>query len=250
MLSFIVQRSFVTINSQCRAFMAVKSLGGSLLCYKNTPHTSYFPKPVHTIYSGPVRHLWPLIICEWFEMFGKHWGLCMKARSPWRPSSVWSAVMGGSCGEVTREIWLKSSHWRPHTNFRDVTFHPNRQVNQSKRVFIVSLYSSSISDRKERNTSTRLFYVSLLLWSEPQHDKWQGPPSALLSPLTPLSLKSNLENIGSWKVGSSFEISARLTDSITLHSSLVTILPAHFVECVEKNYHKFTVTETRIFHQW
>ena len=163
MLSFIVQRSFVTINSQCRAFMAVKSLGGSLLCYKNTPHTSYFvfPKPVHTIYSGPVRHLWPLIICEWFEMFGKHWGLCMRARSPWRPSSVWSAVMGGSCGEVTREIWLKSSHWRPHTNFRDVTFHPNRQVNQSKWVFIVSLYSSSISDQKERNTSTCLYFMSV-----------------------------------------------------------------------------------------
>ena len=177
----------------------------------------------------------------------------MRARSPWRPSSVWSAVMGGSCGEVTREIWLKSSHWRPHTNFRDVTFHPNRQVNQSKWVFIVFLYSSSISDQKERNTSTCLYFMSVSssgLSHNMTSDRVRHLHSSLLSPLSPLSLESNLENIGSWKVESSFEISARLTDSITLHSSLVTILPAHFVECVEKNYHKFTVTETRIFHQW
>ena len=64
MLSFIVQRSFVTINSQCRAFMAVKKLKVSVnhhFVRKNTLHILCV-RPAghihtHVFYSGPARHL-------------------------------------------------------------------------------------------------------------------------------------------------------------------------------------------------
>ena len=51
MLSFIVQRSFVTINSQCRAFMAVKKLKVSVnhhFVTENTLHILFCEASVHT----------------------------------------------------------------------------------------------------------------------------------------------------------------------------------------------------------
>ena len=137
MLSFIVQRSFVTINSQCRAFIApVKKLKVSrwitnllkkihfiLLCEAS-------PVTFTRMYSILVQSsdIWPLLICEWFEMFEAHSWHCLQAQL--------CLACGGGCGGwegATRETWLENSHRRPHTAFRDVSL-PLRQDKNNHRI--------------------------------------------------------------------------------------------------------------------
>ena len=121
MLSFIVQRSFVTINSQCRAFMAVKKLKVSVNHHFVTKiHFIFCVRPLFTftqMYSGPVRLRHLTIANLW--MVWNVWSTFMALFAGWAPGQALLCLLcgggGGGLGGATREIWLENSHRRPHT---------------------------------------------------------------------------------------------------------------------------------------
>ena len=214
MLSFIVQRSFVTINSQCRAFMAVKKLKVSVnhhFVKKNTLHIlSVRPEQATftRMYSIPVQpDIWPLLICEWFEMFEAHSWHCLQAAAPGPGPALFCLSLvcgggGGGSGGPRGKFDLKILT-EGHTTSRDVTV----ITRQDKNLHSIQMLNLRILNWNVSILISLLFHqLSLLktifclflfpsprLWSEPQHDKWQV--RHLHSPL--LSPQLRLKNIGS-----------------------------------------------------
>ena len=142
------------------------------------------------MYSGPVWHCWPLLICEWFEMFEAHSWHCLPALPL---SGLWWRVWG--LGGATREIWLENSHRRPHTASRDGTL-PLRQDKNNHRIqrqnfcfncnVLIESWLYQLSLLRTFIFSVSISFPYPRVWSEPQHDKWQVRHLHSSSPLSNL----------------------------------------------------------------
>ena len=258
MLSFIVQRSFVTINSQCRAFMAVKKLKVSVNHHFVTKiHFIFCARPVHShihtnvFHSGPVfRHL--TIANLW--MVWNVWSTFMALFAGWAPGQALLCLLcgggGGGLGGATREIWLENSHRRPHTTSEMgllSSYWPKRQITH----FCILYLCSDLHFLSLIKVHFLCFNFSLVSASGLHHNMTSDTSAicTLLPLLSPLTWeywshkgKFSCFCVGSIIYSTTLFFWTRYLCMWRYNSSSVTVLPAYFVKCVEKNYHKFTVT--------
>ena len=156
MLSFIVQRSFVTINSQCRAFIAaVKKLKVSrwITTLLEKIHFIFCARPVHShihtnvFHSGPVfRHL--TIANLW--MVWNVWSTFMALFAGSALSGLWWRVWGlggGNAGNLTWKFTPKATHSLQRRVFASQTRQKKSSQSEAEFLFwlqrlILNLFTS------------------------------------------------------------------------------------------------------------
>ena len=198
MLSFIVQRSFVTINSQCRAFIAaVKKLKVSrwITTLLKKIHFIFCPwggqSTVH-IHTNVFWSSLTLLTIANLWMVWNVWSTFMALFASSALSGLWWRVWG--LGGATREIWLENSHRRPHTAFRDgaLLLRQDKNNHRIQRLnFCINCNVLTESWLHQFSLLRIFFSVSISfpyhrVWSEPQHDKWQVRHLHSSSPLSNL----------------------------------------------------------------